>query len=720
MNGHPSIATHPNVDQWLEFTVDERIVVHTGKVDIGQRISTALAIIAAEELGVNYNRIDVKRTQTGLDPDEGFTAGSMSMQHSGNAVRLASATARRYLIDLAAEQIGHDSRTLVVDDGIVQSRITGVQVSYWSLLTDKTLSIQIDETAPTKQPSDYSWIGKAVIPKGLVDIVRGKTVFVHDLQLPQMLHSRVVRPPHYAARIVNLDTAVLEHVEESGAITVRDGTFLAVAATDEYIAIKAAARLFHAIQWDLGNSIPTKDVFSALRTNPKVSLPVVEGGAPIEKPVAPLSQPPEESTITLNSILEKPYLIHGSIGPSAACAVYENNLLTIYTHSQGVYPLRGAIAEALQMPLDKVLVNFVPGAGCYGHNGADDAAFDAALIALAIPGKPIMLKWTREDEHAWEPYGSAMVCELRASLDENGKIIDWSHESYGDTFIMSRPAAGRTGSPATKLLSNQFRTDAPKPSLPEPAMGPHAGIHRNLEPLYTIPNPRLVKHLVRGLPLRTSALRTLGAFANIVAIESLIDQLADAAVVPPIEFRLRHLNDHRARHVLQSLSEQMVADGAGSGDARSSGVAFARYKNAAAYCAVGMELEVSEQANVRLIRAWIVADAGEVVDPAGLSTQLEGGLIQAASWSLYEEVTYDADGVTSRNWDTYPIIQFNNVPQVRTLLIDRPGEPCLGAGEAVGGPTGGAIANAIRRSTGLCMSRMPFNQSNIRTAAISQ
>ena len=251
-------------------------------------------------------------------------------------------------------------------------------------------------------------------------------------------------------------------------------------------------------------------------------------------------------------------------------------------------------------------------------------------------------------------------------------------------------------------------------------MGPHTGIHRNLEPLYTIPNPRLVKHLVRGLPLRTSALRTLGAFANIVAIESLIDQLADAAVVPPIEFRLRHLNDHRARHVLQSLSEQMVADGAGSGDARNSGVAFARYKNAAAYCAVGMELEVSEQANVRLIRAWIVADAGEVVDPAGLSTQLEGGLIQAASWSLYEEVTYDADGVTSRNWDTYPIIQFNNVPQVRTLLIDRPGEPCLGAGEAVGGPTGGAIANAIRRSTGLCMSRMPFNQSNIRTAAISQ
>ena len=720
MNVHPSIATHPNVDQWLEFTADERIVVHTGKVDIGQRISTALAIIAAEELDVDYNRIDVKRTQTGLDPDEGFTAGSMSMQHSGSAIRLASATTRHYLIDLAANVLGLAPGTLVVDDGIVRSLVTGAHVSYWSLLTDKSLSVRIDETAPLKRPADYSWIGKAVIPKGLVDIVRGKTVFVHDLQLPQMLHSRVVRPPHSAARIESLDTTVIKDLKDSGVITVQDGSFLAVAATDEYRATKAAARLFSAIQWNLGSGIPTKDVFAALRSNAKVSLPVAEGGAPIEQPVSPLTEPPEEATITLTSTLEKPYLMHGSIGPSAACAVYENNLLTIYTHSQGVYPLRGAIAEALHLPLDTVQVTFMPGAGCYGHNGADDAAFDAALIALAVPGKPVLLKWTREEEHAWEPYGSAMVCELRASLDGNGKIIDWSHESYGDTFIMGRPAAGRTGSPASKLLSNRFRTDAPEQSLAQPAMGPHVGIHRNLEPLYTIPKPRLVKHLVGRLPFRTSALRTLGAFANIVAIESLIDQLADAAGVPPVEFRLQHLDDERGRQVLQSLSEQMAADAAGSSDILSQGIAFARYKNAAAYCAVGIELEVSEQANVRLIRAWVVADAGEIVDPAGITAQLEGGLIQAASWSLYETVTYDANGVTSRDWDTYPILRFNNVPHVHTLLIDRPGEPFLGAGEAVGGPTGGAIANAIRRATGLCVSRMPFNQNNIRAAALKQ
>jgi len=717
---HPSIAAHPNVDQWLEFTADERIVVHTGKVDIGQRISTALAIIAAEELDVDYHRIDINRTQTGLDPDEGFTAGSMSMQHSGSAIRLASATARRYLINLAADVLEDAPDTFVVDDGIVRSPATGAQVSYWSLLSETCLNIRIDETAPLKRPADYGWIGQTVTPKGLADIVHGKTVFVHDLQLPRMLHGRIVRPPHYTARIDTLDPTVIEHLKHSGVVVVQDGSFLAVAAADEHMAAKAAARLSCAIQWNLGSGIPAKDVFSALRSNPKVSLPVTEGGVPIEQPVSPLTEPPEEATITLNSILEKPYLMHGSIGPSAACAVYENDLLTIYTHAQGVYPLRGAIAEALHMPVDTVQMIFMPGAGCYGHNGADDAAFDAALIALAVPGKPVLLKWTREEEHAWEPYGSAMVCELRASLDRNGKIVDWSHESYGDTFIMGRPAAGRTGSPATKLLSNQFRTGAPEQSLAQPAMGPHVGIHRNLDPLYTIPNPRLVKHLVRRLPLRTSALRTLGAFANIVAIESLIDQLADAAGVPPVEFRLQHLDDERGRQVLQSLSEQMAADAAGAGNALSQGIAFARYKNAAAYCAVGIELEVSEQANVKLIRAWIVADAGEVVDPAGLTTQLEGGLIQAASWSLYEAVTYDTNGVTSRDWDTYPILRFNNVPHVQTRLIDHPGEPFLGAGEAVGGPTGGAIANAIRRATGLCMSRMPFNQNNILAAALKQ
>ena len=239
-----------------------------------------------------------------------------------------------------------------------------------------------------------------------------------------------------------------------------------------------------------------------------------------------------------------------------------------------------------------------------------------------------------------------MIPELRRT-----ELFDWSHESYGDTFIMGRPAAGRTGSPASKLLSSIFRAVPLEKTPPQPAMGPHVGIHRNLEPLYTLPNPRLVKHLVRDLPLRTSALRTLGAFANVVAIESFMDQLADAAGISPVEFRLRHLADNRARHVIQLLADQMETDLSGSQPSRGQGMAFARYKNSAAYCAVGVELEISEKASVTLLRTWIVADAGEVVDPSGLTAQLEGGFIQAASWSLYESVSHDSQGITSRDWE---------------------------------------------------------------------
>ena len=249
-------------------------------------------------------------------------------------------------------------------------------------------------------------------------------------------------------------------------------------------------------------------------------------------------------------------------------------------------------------------------------------------------------------------------------------------------------------------------------------MGAHVGIHRNLEPLYTFPEPRLVKNLVRDLPLRVSALRTLGAFANVVAIESFVDELAAASGQSPVEFRLAHLEDDRACAVIKALDEVMRKDGAGAADGFGAGIGFSRYKNSAAYCAVGIEVEVDEKAQVLLRRAWITADAGEVVDPAGLTAQLEGGLIQAASWTLYEKVTWDSGGITSRDWESYPILKFSNVPAIETVLIDRPGEPFLGAGEAVAGPAGGAIANAIHHATGLRLRRMPFDPDTVKSAAM--
>ncbi|UCH75984.1 MAG: xanthine dehydrogenase family protein molybdopterin-binding subunit [Rhodospirillales bacterium] len=717
MAGHPSIAKHPNLDEWIEIAAGGRIIVHTGKVELGQRIYTALAIIAAEELDVDYERIEVRRAETGVDPNEGMTTGSMSMQHSGTAIRLAGATARRRLMELAAERLDVAVDSLEVEDGLVQSRDSNQSVTYWDLMAGKRFGIAVDEAVDIKPPEAHTRVGRTATPKGMAEIVTGRMTYLHDLAMPGLMHARLVRPPHYFARLKGLDAAAVERLSVDGVTVVREGSFLAVAAADEYAAVKAAERLKAAAAWEEGDGLATPELFEALTANERLSFPVAAGGAPVDEAVPELAPPPEDAAVTLSASYEKPYIMHGSMGPSAGCALAEDGRLTVWTHSQGIYALRGALARALEMDEAALHLVFTPAAGCYGHNGADDAAFEAALIARAIPGVPILLKWTRDDEHAWEPYGSATVCALRGSLDGDGNIIDWSHESYGDTF-MGRPVPGRYDLPESRLVSTHFREPALDWPVAEPAMGAHIGIHRNLEPLYAIPRPRLVKNLVRGLPLRTSALRSLGAFGNVAALESFMDELAAAAGIDPVEFRLRHLDDERARDVVETLGARMAADRAGAEEGRGAGIAFARYKNVAAYCAVGIEVAVTDEATVRLHRAWIVADAGEVVDPGGLTAQLEGGLIQAASWTLYEQVSWNGGGITSRDWESYPIIRFDNIPEVETVLMERPGLPFLGAGETVAGPTGGAIANAIFAASGLRLRRMPFDADAIRKAAL--
>jgi CO/xanthine dehydrogenase Mo-binding subunit len=716
MAKYPSITKHPNLDQWISIGTDGRISIRTGKVDIGQRISTALALIAAEELDVDFSRIHVARAETGIAPDEGITSGSNSMEESGNAVRVAAATARHHLLALAAESLGVPSDTLDIDDGIVAARSTNRSVSYADLMGGKNFDIPVNPHIAVKAPADYGTIGKPVVARGLENIVTGQAHFVHDMTMPGMVHARVVRPPHYHARLRSLDGAVVERLSADGITVVRDGSFLAVAGSDEYAAVKAVERLNNAADWDKGNGLAPRDVFEKLRTNERESLPVVDG-SPRKEPVPPLSDPPASAAHTVQAIYDKPYIMHGSIGPSAAVALVEDGILTIWSHSQGIYVLRAALAEALGLDIDKVRIIHVPGAGCYGHNGADDVALDAALVARALPGKSVLLKWTRDDEHAWEPYGSAMSMSLQGSVDEAGKVVAWSHESYSDTYGM-RPRAGDGEAGPARLLATRFLAEPVAPFYPSPTMGRHAGIHRNLDPIYDFPNKRLVKNLVRDLPLRTSALRTLGAFGNVFAIESFVDELADAADVDALAFRLDHLSDPRAREVLQAAADKIgwgktdLAPGFGRG------IAFAQYKNIQCYAAVAVELEVTDAAEVKLHRVAVAADAGQVVDPAGLTAQMEGGFLQAASWTLYEAVTFDRDGITSRDWDTYPILRFDNIPTIDTILMDRPGEPYRGAGEAAAGPTAGAIANAIYRATGLRLRRIPFTPDAIRAAAL--
>jgi nicotinate dehydrogenase subunit B len=709
-----SLTKQPNVDQWLSIGADGRVTIRSGKVDIGQRISTAMAVIAAEELDIALDRIDFAPVETGVSPDEGVTSGSNSMQDSGQAVRLATATARRHLIEKAAAALAVDPSTLELADGLIRSRGTNRSVTYWDLQGDQPFDIPIDPEVSVKAPETYQLVGGQTAARGMTELATGKTQFVHDMTMPGMLHARVVRPPHYHARLKELDESTTQRLEKFGFRVVHDGSFLAIAGEDEYAVIKAAERLAAAANWNMGKGLPTRDIYESLTANERVSLPVADG-VPRKEPVPPLNDPPTDAALTLSARYEKPYHMHGSLGPSAAMARSEGEKLHIWTHSQGVYVLRESLADGLGMDEDDLHIIHAPGAGCYGHNGADDVAVDAALVAKAIPDTPVLLKWSREDEHAWEPYGTCMAMELRASLDADGSVIAWSQESFGDTYMM-RPRSSPDGDGPRRLLPLRYRAEAVDDPVPQPAMRYHVGIHRNLDPLYNFPEPRLVKNLVRGLPLRTSALRTLGGFANVFAIECFLEELAEAAGIDSVAFRIRHLDDERARDVVRAAAEALYV-----GDTppnRGRGIAFSQYTNSKAYAAVGVELEVGDDANIKLHRAVVAVDAGQVVDPDGLAMQCEGGFIQAASWTLHEAVTFDRDGVTSRDWDTYPILRFGNIPKIETILMDRPGDPFLGAGEAVAGPAGAAIANALHEATGLRLRRLPFTPDAIRAAAM--
>ena len=717
MSKHSSLSNSPWVSDWLDFSCEGELILHTGKVDIGQRITTALALIAAEELSIPFDYITVRKTRTDVDPNEGYTAGSFSMQHSGYAIKKASATARHIFTKKASERLNVAEQELEISDGQFRATGTNRSVTYWELISDVMLDVDVDEEVETKNPTDYSTQNKPHIAKGMAEIMTGKYQFLHDLKLDNMLHARIVRPPHYHCELESLDSDVLNRLKQENIHVVQDGSFLAVAASQEYQAVKAARRLSLAAKWKSVKQLSEENMYSQLTSNNKDSFFVEKGCIPsATREIPELEQMDEDENKTISATFRKPYHMHASIGPSAGCASFDGDALIVWTHNQGVYPLRAAITEAFDMATDNVTVQFVPGSGVYGHNGADDAAFDAAIIARHIKGHPILLKWTRDDEHSWEPYGSAMQCEIQASIDKNGKISSWSHETFADTFL-ARPITGKQ--PATRMVSSHYIEDALPWPIAEPMMVPHGGIHRNMEMLYEMPEPRLVKNRVYDLPLRTSALRTLGAYGNVFANESMINELAESANIDPFNFRLNHLKDERAIAVLVKL-QQVMEDNSRDEEQFGYGIGFARYKNSAAYCAIGVCLSVNEAAEVKLHDAYIVCDAGEIVDAEGVRAQLEGGFIQAASWTLYEQVLYERDGIVSRDWDTYPIITFDNIPQMHTHLIVNPGMPYLGAGEGAAGPTAAAIGNALKDATGLRVREMPFNPDRIMAAALEE
>ena len=708
----PSLASFPLIDDWIAINADRSISVFSGKAELGQGLATALAQIAAEELDVALDRIRVIMADTELTPDEGGTTGSRSLETSGVAIRSAAAAAREHLLSLAFEQL--DSLTpaaeLRVVDGLITDERSGRSTDYWQLLGGKRFELPVRADVPLKSPDAYTLVGSSSKRLDLLSKVNGGESYVHDLAPPGMLHARVVRPPGYHARLVDFDRdAVLEMPGVSD--IVQDGQFIAVVAEREEQALRAADKARACAAWSYAADLPpAEQIYADLLSKPAQSQSV-QNGAVVDDAI-PAIQAPEGAEHTLRATYTRPFQMHASLGPSAALALWQDEQLTVWSHTQAAFILRGALAQALELDETQIRVIHAEGAGCYGHNGADDVALDAALVARALPGRPISLKWTRWDEHAWEPYGSAMRLQLQASLAVQGEIIDWNHDVWSYAHS-TRPALGleTSGLLAARHLAEPFA-----PQQPRPMGGYHSGAHRNADPIYDLPRRRVARHAVADSPLRVSALRSLGAYANVFAIESFVDELALAAAVDPLEFRLRHLRDERARAVLLAAAEH--ADWSNReqvmGTEEGWGLALAQYKNLQCYCAIIVKLCVNrERGDISLQHIIIAADAGQVVNPDGLSNQLEGGFVQAASWTLYEAVRFDRRGITSVDWETYPILPFTAAPTIETVIVNRPGMPFLGAGEAAQNPTPAAIANAIYAAVGVRLRDIPFTPDKV-------
>jgi CO/xanthine dehydrogenase Mo-binding subunit len=693
----PSLAANPNLSSWVKISTEGHVVISPGKVEIGQGIVTALAQIAADELDIEMGRVRMVRANTVGSPNEGVTSGSLSVQQSGRAVRHVCAEVRQIFLGLAADRLGVGIDALAISDGEI-SGPGNVRTSYWELAGEVSLDRHATG-APPKSSARRALAGSSVQRVDIPDKVFAHPRFIHDLPLPATLHGRVLRPETPGAKLVALKEDGARCVAGLVAI-VRDGNFAGVVSETENGAEAAFKALRKGATWSAREPLPDENRLADWLKS-----------QPVESTIIDRKTAPDAGTKsrTLRRRYTRPYIAHASIAPSCAMAQWTGDRVHIWTHSQGVYLLRTDLALVLKLPAENITVEHMEGAGCYGHNGADDVALDAVLLAKAAGGRPVRLQWSREDEMTHAPFGAAMAVEIEADLDAQGEIVDWRHSIWGNGHV-ARP--GRATLPAL-LAGTEIANPFPRTVATNPPQATGGGADRNSVPLYDFPSWTVECHRLLTMPIRTSALRTLGAQGNVFAIECFLDELAAERGEDAVAFRLRHLSDPRARDVIQSVAKRATwkphkQPGVGYG------IGFARYKNTGAYCAVVAEIEGAEDIRVR--RLTIAVDVGEAINPDGVINQIEGGAIQATSWVLKEQVRFDRERITSNTWSSYPILRFSEVPEVQVEVITRPELDPVGAGEAAHGPTTAAIANAVFDCLGVRVRNLPITRDSLIAA----
>ena len=711
-----NLKTQPRLGLWLDVAADGTVLAYSGKVELGQGIWHALALIVAQELRVPVTQIHMVPASTARSPDEAVTSGSLSVQDSGAALRCAATYLRETCRTRYAQRYAVPLAQVTVQNGVFSSTPAHPSARYADLVDAALWAQEVDAVraqlpatpTPTPTPATEHAAQAEQQRPDIAAKVFGQFEYINDKTLPGMVYGLVFRPKTLQAQVIEEVMVALQarlSALPDVLLVQRDGLLLGLLARHERVLTQAARLVQSAYPWWDEVQVPAATELSAwLQAQPTDTTVVVDQGT------APSVAPAR----TLRALYERPYLQHASIGLCCALAQWQGEQLTVWSHSQGIFNLRRDLALALAVTPAVVTVQHVPAAGCYGHNGADDVAFDAAWLARYASGQPVRVQWTREQEMAHAPLGPAMAVTVEAGLDDSGRIVSWQQEVWS-------PGHGtRPGRGATPALLGAWQTSAPFPITPavNAAMAVGGGSERNAQPPYTIAHVQVRNHRVLSTPLRVSALRSLGAHANVFAAESFMDELALAAEQEPLAFRLAHLQDPRAIAVLQEAARlaqwhapALQAQAQPQPEGYGRGLAYARYKNTGAYCAVVAEVIVTHQ--IQLTHLHIAADIGQVIHPDGARNQLEGGAVQAASWTLLEAAQFDSTGITSVDWQSYPILTFTQAPQVQVSLMPRADCPALGAGECAGGPAAAAIANALHNALGLRVRSLPLNADNL-------
>jgi nicotinate dehydrogenase subunit B len=685
------------VDGFLRIDHSGAVTLYSGKVDLGTGVRTAMTQIVAEELDVPLGAVSVIEGDTALTPDQGTSSGSNSIQLGGVQIRLAAATARRALLLAAAGALKVDVSELSIANGVVKSSAGDKTITFAELIGDKAFALKVDKAAPTKNPKDFKIVGQPVARLDIPAKVTAQFTYMQDFRMPGMLHGRVVRPPAIGATLERIEEGSIQDIPGLVKV-VRVGNFVGVVADSEWGAIKAARQL--KTEWSNWEGLPDQAaLWDHVRSTKVVKEDVTSnvGDAP-----AALAQGAKRLKATYDFAIHT----HGSIGPSCAVVEIKDGELTCWTASQATHNLRRQLSTMLSMPVEKVRCIYVEGSGCYGRNGHEDAAADAALLARAV-GRPVRVQWMRADEHGWDPKGPPTLVDLEAALDASGNIIAWS-----SAFFHPQGASGTVDMVAADLAELPHETN----------LAPGNIIGNTALP-YALPNVRTVAHRLETTPFKPSWIRTPGRLQNTFANESFLDELAFAAGADPLEFRLRYLKDPRGIELLQRLArlakwQKPAAKPAGSGDVVSGrGLSYVKYELVRTYVGAVADVEVNKSTGaIKVRRFFVVQDCGQIINPDGVKNQLEGNMVQTLSRTLKEQVTFDRAQVTSLDWGSYPIITFPEIPEVVIDLIDRPNEKPWGAGEPSASVVPSAVSNAVFDAVGARLRSVPFLPDKVKTA----